>query len=64
MSSVFALSKTVVSVRKDTGSGDLKAVHIPDHLDVLATHPTGANVHFLITTVLGASYNPMQIQIS
>jgi len=54
VSSVQALAKTVVGLRKDEETLELKAVHVPDHLDVLATHPSGANVHFLITSVLGA----------
>ena len=53
MSSVLALGKTVVSLRKDGDKGDLRAVHIPDHLDILAQHPSGAHVHFLFSSVLG-----------
>lgn len=55
VSSVQALSKIAVSMRKDEASLELKAVHIPDHLDILATHPSGANIHFLFTNVLGDS---------
>jgi predicted dehydrogenase len=54
VTSVQALGKTVVSLRKDGDKGDLKAVHIPDHLDILAQHPSGAHVHFLFSSVLGA----------
>lgn len=53
MSSVQALSKTVVNMRKDEVTLELKAVAIPDHLDILATHPSGASIHFLFTSVLG-----------
>ena len=55
VSSVQALGKTVVGLRKDQAGGQLKAVQVPDHLDVLATHPSGGNVHFLISSVLGKS---------
>ena len=57
VSSVQALGKTVVGMRKDQASLELKAVHIPDHLDILATHPCGATVHFLVSSVLGASHH-------
>lgn len=49
-----ALGKVVVGMRKDEASLELKAVQVPDHIDILATHPSGANVHLLITSVLGA----------
>lgn len=53
MSSVQAMGKTVVGMRKNEANLELKAVHIPDHLDILATHPSGATIHFLVSTVLG-----------
>jgi predicted dehydrogenase len=54
---VVALGKTFVPMRKDA-SGNLRAVRIPDHLEVVAEMVCGAIAHFQISAVTGLSGGP------
>jgi predicted dehydrogenase len=54
---VTALGKTFVPMRRDA-SGNLKAVRIPDHLDVVAEMACGAIAHFQISAVTGLAGGP------
>ena len=54
---VTAMGKTFVRMRKDT-SGVLRAVRIPEHLDVVADMACGAQAHFQISTVAGLAGAP------
>ncbi len=48
---VAAMGRTVVPVRRDPESGVLRAVRIPDHVDVLAKMACGAQAHFGLSAV-------------
>lgn len=50
---VMAMGQTVVKNRVDEESGRQRAIHIPDHLAVLARMACGAQATFLISTVTG-----------
>ena len=50
---VVALTKTVVSTRKDPETGRNRAVRIPDHVHVLAQMACGAQASFEISAVCG-----------
>jgi len=54
---VTALGKTFVPMRRDA-SGNLKAVRIPDHLEVVAEMVCGAIAHFQISAVTGLAGGP------
>jgi predicted dehydrogenase len=54
---VTALGKTFVPMRRDA-SGNLKAVRIPDHLEVVAEMACGAIAHFQISAVTGLAGGP------
>lgn len=54
---VSAMGKTFVPMRKDA-SGNLRAVRIPDHLEVVAEMACGAIAHFLISAVTGLAGGP------
>jgi predicted dehydrogenase len=49
---VLAMGKTFVRMRKDTG-GTLRAVRVPEHLDVIADMACGAQAHFQQSSVTG-----------
>ena len=49
---VTAMTKTVVRQRRDA-EGRLRAVEIPDHLDVVAEMACGAQLHMLMSAVAG-----------
>jgi predicted dehydrogenase len=51
--SVMAMGKTVVRQRKDLNTGKMKAIKIPDHLDIIAEMECGAQAHFGISDVTG-----------
>jgi predicted dehydrogenase len=51
---VLANGKTFARMRKDTG-GTMRAVRVPEHLDVIADMACGAQAHFRISTVTGLS---------
>ena len=50
---VLALGKTYVKMRPDPNSGTLRAVRIPEHLDVIADMACGAQAHFGVSQVSG-----------
>lgn len=52
---VKAMGKTVVKMRRDPQSGDMKAITIPDHLYVLADMACGALANFSFSNVTGLS---------
>jgi predicted dehydrogenase len=54
---VTAMGKTFVNMRKDA-DGVLKAVRIPDHLDVIARMACGAQLHMQISGVTGLAGQP------
>lgn len=54
---VTAMGKTFVPVRKDA-EGYLRAVRIPDHLEVIAEMACGAIAHFQISAVTGLAGGP------
>lgn len=54
---VTAMGKTFVPVRKDA-EGYLRAVRIPDHLEVIAEMVCGAVAHFQISAVTGLAGGP------
>jgi predicted dehydrogenase len=54
---VTALGKTFVPMRRDA-SGNLKAVRIPDHLEVVAEMACGAIAHFQISAITGLAGGP------
>ena len=49
---VLAMGKTFVRMRKDAG-GTLRAVRVPEHLDVIADMACGAQAHFQQSSVTG-----------
>ena len=50
---VMAMGKTFVKMRKEPGSGKLRSIRIPDHIDVLADMDCGAQTHIRISKVTG-----------
>ena len=54
---VTAMGKTFVPMRRDA-SGNLRAVRIPDHLEVVAEMVCGALAHFQISAVTGLVGGP------
>ncbi len=50
---VMAIGKTFVKTRKEAGSGELRAISIPDHIDVLADMDCGAQMNIQISSVTG-----------
>ena len=54
-SRVTAMGKTWVKERRETESGEMKAVHVPEHLDVLLEMVSGAQARLLISNVMGAA---------
>jgi predicted dehydrogenase len=54
---VTAMGRTVVKTRRDDG-GVLRAVHIPDHLDVVADLASGGQAHLLATEITGLRTGP------
>jgi predicted dehydrogenase len=49
---VTAFAKTFVKMRRDQ-AGELKAVRVPEHIDVLADMAVGAQLHLQVSTVAG-----------
>lgn len=54
---VTAFAKTFVKMRRDN-EGDLKAVRVPDHIDVLADMDCGAQLHLQVSSVAGLAGAP------
>jgi predicted dehydrogenase len=54
---VMAMGKTYVKARKDS-TGIVRAVRIPEHLDVIADMACGAQAHFQISSVGGLAGAP------
>ena len=52
-SRVVAMGKTFVKMRLDPDTGEMRAVRIPEHLDVIADMECGAQVHFGLSQVSG-----------
>jgi predicted dehydrogenase len=50
---VAAMGKTFVKMRPDPESGQMQAVRIPEHLDVIAELACGAQAHFGLSQVCG-----------
>jgi predicted dehydrogenase len=50
---VMAMGKTFVKMRPDSQTGTMKAVRIPEHLNVIADMACGAQAYFSISTVTG-----------
>lgn len=55
---VMAMGKTHVKARVDPATGALHHLKIPDHIDVLGTLPSGAQLHMLISDVLVGKGRP------
>ncbi len=53
--SVAAMGQVCANPLKDSDSGKLRAVQVPDHLDVIARMACGAQAHFRSTRVAGFS---------
>ena len=54
---VMAMGRTFVKARRDA-AGELRAVEVPDHLDVLAEMACGAQARFGISRVSGTNAPP------
>lgn len=54
---VCAMGKTYVAMRKDA-EGRMRAVRIPEHLDVIAEMACGAQAHYQISSVTGLAGPP------
>jgi predicted dehydrogenase len=54
---VMAMARTFVPMRRTTG-GQLKAVRIPEHIDVTAEMACGAQLHLQVSTVAGLAGPP------
>lgn len=54
---ITAFSKTFVKMRRDE-TGDLTAVRIPEHIDVLADMVCGAQLHLQVSSVAGLAGAP------
>ncbi len=50
---VMAMGEVFTRMRQDPGSGEMRAVQIPDHLDVTAKMACGAQAHFGLSRVKG-----------
>lgn len=50
---VMAMGKTFVKMRQNSQTGAMKAVRIPEHINVIADMACGAQAHFSISTVTG-----------
>ena len=50
---VCAMGKTFVKMRRDPHTGLLRAIRIPDHLDVIADLECGAQAHIWLSSVAG-----------
>jgi predicted dehydrogenase len=50
---VTAMGKTHVRMRRDPQNGRMRAVHIPEHIDVTAAMACGAQAHFAISRLAG-----------
>jgi predicted dehydrogenase len=50
---VMAMGKTYARIRRDAESGLMRAVQVPEHLDVIADMACGAQAHFCISQVAG-----------
>jgi predicted dehydrogenase len=50
---VMAMTKTTVKQRKDAITGRLRAVTVPDHVDILADMACGAQAHLRFSAVTG-----------
>jgi predicted dehydrogenase len=50
---VTAMGRTFVNLRQDNERGELRAVSVPDHLDVVAAMACGAQAHFGLSAVSG-----------
>jgi predicted dehydrogenase len=54
---VVARGRTIATMRKDA-SGNLRAVRVPDHLDIIADMACGAQAHMQISNVTGLAGPP------
>jgi predicted dehydrogenase len=54
---VTAMGKTFVKMRKDS-SGGMRAIRVPEHIDVIADMACGAQAHFQISNVTGLAGGP------
>jgi len=54
---VTAMGKAWVAQRRDMKTGELKTVHVPEHIDVLAEMINGAQARILISSVMGGAAN-------
>jgi predicted dehydrogenase len=55
---VQAAGQVFVPMRRDLETGGMRAVHIPEHLDVTADMACGAQAHFWLSSVAGLSGPP------
>ena len=55
---VMAMGKTHVKARVDPATGAQQHLTIPDHIDVLGTLPSGAQLHMLVSDVLVGKSRP------
>lgn len=52
--SVMAMGQTVVKMRTDPATGELRPADVPDHVDILAAMACGAQAHLVFSAVSGA----------
>jgi len=55
---VLAAGKVFVPLRRDPASGVMREVSIPEHLNVIADLPRGAQLHLMISSVAGLTGGP------
>ncbi len=55
---VTAMGQTFAKLRRDAQTGLLRAVQVPEHLDVVAEMVCGAQAHFMISSIAGLSGGP------
>ena len=55
---VVAVGRTAIRMRRDAETGELRAVGVPDHLDVVAEMACGAQAHFGLSRLSGLAPGP------
>jgi predicted dehydrogenase len=51
--SVAARTRVFIRQRRDPATGRMRAVRVPDHVDVVADMACGAQAHFVVSSVMG-----------
>lgn len=58
VNAVLARARTVVPMRRDSESGNLRPATVPDHLEIVGDMPGGATFHMQLSTALGLARPP------